>query len=573
LIICARLISFNTMPKIKIYFPAWLVYFCFFTFVIPQAEADESKQLLVGYNFDEALLEVGPDTFQIFKHTHGTVGLSHAYKYSGARSLKIQDVANDGGFPELQGYFETVTEGSLYFHFAFMMANTHERFNIALAGKSHFRLKNHGIGFWLNNDEGNLRHYVDHKPVSLFPLQPFVWYQVDLDYDISAGRYDLSIKNEYGETLVDLIDQKNAVNQPGSTVNKFSFIGDLEDQQNASYYVDDVMLHSQKATNQLDFVAPGRRKLFVDIWDDYHKKMYGKIQCLPGVRSIDFGIDIDVFNTLVASNYYDLLNQLLENQRVEPGDWQDNPFLSAIYSWQKGCSSLKQKDWPQAIASFTNASNLVNTARLYSLSLALAYAGGGDFQQSDMLLASIQSEWVDDQRLSVAYAMIGISRRDLFSAEQWLAQSALGATQGEGLDILKGLHGNIIDKNTITMLKNYDPEGWPLYLEQAVITEQYYFTLLWEKNYYDAYYFAKDMLSKLQALGIESGKWQERAGDAAFYNKAYDEAIYYYQSALAVAGACYCNYLKLADVYHITGNSEKERSYREKIYGKFENTD
>ena len=143
----------------------WLPVLCVLAFFNSPLSANVPGQLIAGYNFDEALQEVGPDTFQIFKYTHGKVGLSEAYKYSGWRSLKIQDVANDGGFPELQGYFKTITEGKLFFHFAFMIAEVNERFNIALAGKSHFQLKNHGIGFWLDNDDGFLRHYVNYEPV------------------------------------------------------------------------------------------------------------------------------------------------------------------------------------------------------------------------------------------------------------------------------------------------------------------------------------------------------------------------------------------------------------------------
>ncbi len=82
------------------------------------ASANDPGHLIVGYDFDDALQEVGPDTYQIFKHTHGKIGLSQAYKFSGWRSLKIQDVARDGGFPDLQGCFKTIAEGRLYFHFA-----------------------------------------------------------------------------------------------------------------------------------------------------------------------------------------------------------------------------------------------------------------------------------------------------------------------------------------------------------------------------------------------------------------------------------------------------------------------
>lgn len=557
----------------KLYLKFWFVSLCLFSCGVMSATIDEPGQLIVAYNFDEALQEVGPDTYQIFKYTHGKVGLSHAYKFSGWRSLKIQDVAHDGGFPELQGYFKTITTGKLYFHFAFMVADINERFNIALAGKSHFQLKNHGIGFWLDNENGQLRHYVDSRPVELFPLEAFVWYQLDLEYDIDEGRYALRIENEYGQQLVDLDASPNAVNQAGSTVNKFSFIGDLEDRQNASYYVDDVQLYSQQSFSQPDFVAPGRRKLFVDIWNDYHKKLYGKIQCLPVVQSIDLGIDIDVFTNLAADNYYDILNQLLDNQPVSPGDWQDNPYLQAIHLWQLGCSNMTQLNWQQAIANFTEASELVGTARIYPMSLALAHAGAGEYAQSDALLASIQSDWINEQRLSVAYAMVGISREDLDSAKQWLTQSALTAYEGGGIEVFEDLYCDFINSNMIARLKNYDPENWPHLLEQAVITEQYYFTLLWQKNYHEAFYFARDMTSRLQELGFASSKWQERTADAAFYSQAYEEAIVYYQAALTNEKACYCNYLKLADVFHIKGDSTKEREYREKIYGRFEDVD
>lgn len=535
-----------------------------------QAGANEPGHLIVAYDFDDALQEVGPDTYQIFKHQRGKVGLSQAYKFSGWRSLKIQDIARDGGFPELQGYFKAIASGRLYFHFAFMVAEVEERFNIALAGESHFQLAKHGIGFWLDNKGGYLRHWTNSMPQRLFQLQPFVWYQVDLDYDIDAGRYDLTIVDEYGQQLVKLSDQPNTVDQEGSTVDKFSFIGDLADRENASYYVDDVMLYSQQAFSQPDFVAPGRRKLFVDIWDDYHRKLYGKIQCLPGVQSMDFGIDIDTFTALAASGHYDTLNRLLENQAVEPGNWQDVNYLQAIQLWQQGCANMKQQQWQRAISDFSEAGELVGSARLYPLSLALAYAGAGDYEQADSLLAMIQSEWVNEPRLSVAYAMIGISRDDLFTAKQWLTESALTAYQDGGLEVFKGLYCDFITNNMISRLKNYDPENWPQLLERAVITEQYYFALLWEQNYHDAFYYARDMMTRLQALGFESAKWQERAADAAFYSKDYELAIEHYQSSLNIEGGCNCAHLKLADIYHIKGDSAKEREYREKIYGRFE---
>jgi len=537
------------------------------------AHASEDGQVMVYYDFDSALAEVGPDTYHIFKHSHGKVGLSQAYKYSGWRSLKIQDVARDGGFPELQGYFQTINSGQLYFHFAFMVVETHERFNIALAGKSHFRLKKHGIGFWLDNEGGNLRHYVGGEPLALFPLEPFVWYQVDLVYDIDNGQYALNIENEYGQRLVELEASANAVDMPGSTVNMYSFIGDLEDQQNASYYVDDVILASQQSVDQAGFIAPGRRKLFVDIWNDYHKVLYGKIQCLPAVQSADLGVDFDVFTDLMANQYYDILNQLLAQEYVEPGDWQSNPHLQAIDLWRRGCANMLEQNWQQAIAEFSAANELIHNARMYRLSLALAYAGAGDYARSDAMFASIQSEWVNEPRLAVAHAMVGMSREDLSSAEQWLTQSALGAWEDGGLEVFEGLYSGFINDNLIEKLQLFDPDNWPELLEQAVITEQYYFALLWQKRNYEAYVYARDMTARLQAMGFVSAKWQERTGDAAFYSQDYEEALAYYEAALSSDGACYCNYLKMADIFHIRGDSTNERKYREMIYGRFERVD
>ncbi len=534
--------------------------------------ADADRYLLAGYDFDDNLAEVGPDTYQIFKHNFGKVGLSSAYKYSGSRALKIQDVAKDGGFPELQGYFKTTDKGKLYFHFALLVADTAEDFNIALAGRSHFRLVKHGIGFWLQNRDGVLHHYVDKHPVELFALIPFVWYLVDLSYDIENGEYDLTIRNEYGEDIVLLKAQQNAVNAAGSTVNKFSFIGDLKDRQNASYYVDDVMVYSQNKLALDDFVAPGRRKLFIDSWNDYHRRLYGKIQCIPGVQITDFGIDIDGFFELVKQGHQELVNRLLENKPVEAGKWQDNHLLSAIYLWQQGCNQLKTAEWQLAIDNFQAAQNLVGNARIYQLSLALAYAGAEQYQQVDNLLAGIQADWVNDQRLAVAYAMVGISRNDTFSASEWLASLAFDSYESDLQELIKPLHAGLIDKNMVAQLKSYAPDDWPHFLQQAVVTEQYYFSLLWQKRYQDAFYYATEVIDKLKKLDIRSSKWHERAGDAAFYGGTNDKAIVNYKLALEINETCYVNYLKLADVYHVTGNILLERENRQHVYGKFEDT-
>ncbi|MSO22450.1 MAG: hypothetical protein EXQ58_04170 [Acidobacteria bacterium] len=79
-------------------------------------------------------------------------------------------------------------------------------------------------------------------------------------YDIDKGSYDLVIHKEGIEKpVVSLTGQANVSNQPGSAVDKFSFIGDTnEEKSNVTYYVDDVIVGIDESIIRLPFVAPGR---------------------------------------------------------------------------------------------------------------------------------------------------------------------------------------------------------------------------------------------------------------------------------------------------------------------------
>src|SRR5215510_3328914 len=81
-----------------------------------------SLNTLVSYSFDEGDLATGPDTFSVFADSKGTVTLSLTSHLSGYRSVEIRDVAGDGDFPELQGYFRRRDKGKLFLHFALMTA-------------------------------------------------------------------------------------------------------------------------------------------------------------------------------------------------------------------------------------------------------------------------------------------------------------------------------------------------------------------------------------------------------------------------------------------------------------------
>ena len=77
-----------------------------------ETSEDTSANTLVWYDFEDDDLESGPTTFMVFEGAKGSVNLSSAYRHSGYRSVEIRDVASDGQFAELQGFFKSCGGGS-----------------------------------------------------------------------------------------------------------------------------------------------------------------------------------------------------------------------------------------------------------------------------------------------------------------------------------------------------------------------------------------------------------------------------------------------------------------------------
>lgn len=214
--------------------------------------------VIASYSFDDDDLATGPDTFAIFENAKGHVDLVSDFRRSGYNSVRITDVAGDGDFPEVQGYFDTVEKGVLRFRFAMLVATPREPFNIALAGPQHFTMEKDGIAFWLKSQDGFLCHMSDGIPKKLFELVPFYWYFVNVTIDVDAGTYDLAIFGENRKgAIVDLAKQPNATNSPGSALRMFSFVGSVfEDNSNVRYYIDDVELATNSGGKMPPFVAP-----------------------------------------------------------------------------------------------------------------------------------------------------------------------------------------------------------------------------------------------------------------------------------------------------------------------------
>lgn len=437
-----------------------------------------AANVLVSYSFDDQLTDTGPDTFAVFQNAKGHVRLASQIRYSGYRSIELRDVAGDGDFPELQGYFAERKAGRLFFHFAMLVANPDQNLNVALAGPSHFTMTKDGIAFWLKTQHGVLYHVSDSIPKKLLPVEAFVWYLVDVRYDIPRGTYDLTIHREGTDApVVELKAQPNASDAAGSSVDKFSFVGSVfEDDSNVTYYVDDVVIGTDETVIQGPFVAPGRRKLFVDRWREAKAALVKNPQCPPMLSLADFGL--------------------------RPGAKLDGQPV--VQAWRAGCAMMASHP-EEAAKRFAQERSRHPEAPIFAISELMALF------RSDREAAL--KRWNELEPLlqdDVRYGMIAVAA---------------------------------------------DPSRAP---EERLDPDERYFVMLWKGEFARAARFA------------EQQKWAERTGDALFLSGAPALARKYYEQALREEPNAYWPTVKLSDVFHLLGDSEKEKLYRQKMYGRLQ---
>jgi hypothetical protein len=388
--------------------------------------AAPASNVLVSYSFDDSLTDTGPDTFAVFQNARGHVRLVEQIRYSGYRSIELRDVAHDGDFPELQGYFPERKTGELFFHFAMLVANPEETLNVALAGPSHFTTTKDGIALWLKSREGFLIHISDSIPKRLFRIEPFVWYIADIRYDIPHGRYDLTIRKEGpGKPLVALTDQPNATNTPASSVDKFSFVGEVyEDDSNVTYYVDDVVIGTDEKIALPGFVAPGRRKLFIDRWREAHVLMAKKPSCPPVMSVADFGLSV---------------------RDIEA-------FQNAREQWRATCAAM-ENDPPAAAQAFAELSRLHPGATIYAMSELMALTRAGDGDQMMKRWTELEPLLHDDPR----YGMIA-AVADLDRTERWME----GRLPADDPDIAQQYYFVLLWKNDFMRAARFaEKRSWP----------------------------------------------------------------------------------------------------------------
>jgi hypothetical protein len=527
---------------------------------------------LVRYSFDDGLTATGPDTFTVFRNAKGSVELSTAFHVSGYRSLEIRDVAGDGNFPELQGFFPERREGRLFLHFSLLVTNPKEELNIALAGPGWFYLTQDGIALWLKVKDGALRHVSDSIPKRLLSVKPFTWYGIDVDYDVARGRYDLAVTEEGNpRPVVALKDQPNASNQPGAAVRVFSFIGDLEDKSNVVYYVDDIVLGSDPDVNRPKFVAPGRRKFFVDLFAEqasaFHKLRQpgSPLYCPPILSLSEAGLfPTDLLEARTAGRL-EALEQLLAPDSGSGLDPSAPLKLKAVALWRAGCFELAEGKAADALKAFDVAAQESPDAAIVGLSRLLALTALKRWPEVDDLLVDLHARWGDDPRYALASALIAAQKGDLGEARAWLDPAAGEALRRE--PPLGRLAGGDWSESVLAALRAGDPEGWKRWRALGIASEQSFHLAMLEGRTADARDYALQMAKRLADVKAPTGAWLERAGDAAFALRELTEARQLYGQAKLNGAPETAVLLKLADVHYLLGDLAAEKALRETFYG------
>jgi hypothetical protein len=537
--------------------------------------------VLASYSFDDDDgVVTGPDTFAIWQgawHTgtgRGHARLSTAYHVSGFRSVELHDIAGDKDFPELQGYFPVRRTGRLYLHFAFLTTDPGEELNIALAGPRYFVVQKDGIAFWLGTRKGLLVHHSDSMFKKLVAVEAFVWYTVDVAYDLDSGTYDLSVRREGDKApLFTLKGQPNASHQPGSAVDKFSFVGaPFSDESNVTYYVDDVVVGTDQQETLKPFVAPGRRKLFLDLFTHYQLLLQEKPRCLPVGAPADLGFGDEDMAALRNEGLLFALQKLLDRDSVDVGAFlketaAKNPALRAMAEWNDGCAALERDEPERALPAFVRAETARPSAPIYTLSAVLALARLKRFTEADERLLRLSAAWRDDVRYAVASAYVGVARGDLVRAEEWLRAPSDRLLDREPSPLLRLLRSGGLTLDLVDALKRELADQFQARLEETFVAEQYFYVLLWQSRFDLARGYAQRMVDRLVRAEVPASLWYERAGDAAFYGKDLDVAREMY--TLAEKGDPRGSlFLKEADLAFLAGDLARERQLREHYYGR-----
>jgi len=379
--------------------------------------------------------------------------------------------------------------------------------------------------------EGRFVQVSDSIPKKLAPVRGFVWYAVDVAYDVDRGRYDLAIREEgRAEPVVDLRDQAGAASQARSAVDVFSFISDIADASDVTYYVDDVSIATSRDVAVPPLVAPGRRKLFVDAFAEYRRTQDEKARCLPAVSLDEIGMDA---SASLGPRGLALLEAVLRGAATDdsaallPPEDARRRLLRAAGQWREGCTALDQGDAATALERFESAAAAAPAGRIHALSAALALVVLGRLSEASDRLDAIAADWGDDARFAIVSARLAAARGDLATAQATLRPAAERGDPAAALRL--------------------------------------YSLLSWDRQWREAGELATTQARR--ASGAAAAAWLERAGDAWFLQGDAAVARDLYEAAIPRAPDPSPVFLKLSDAAFVLGDLEVERRYRERYYG------
>src|SRR5262249_18474650 len=157
------------------------------------------------------------------------------------------------------------------------------------------------------------------------------------------------------------------------------------------------------------FAAPGRRKLFVDYWNELQRSLRSRPAPLPAIDFSDLGIGQTEIQSLRAAGLWTVLEGTLreEGGRIPAEASGDHRrLLEAVQLWREGNAAFTKGHPDVALASFEEASRRVPAGRIYEMNAVLALAALGRWRDVDSRLMPLYGEWADDLRLPAVMAMI-----------------------------------------------------------------------------------------------------------------------------------------------------------------------
>ena len=477
--------------------------------------------------------------------------------------------------PGAAGILPRPHDRPLYFHFAFLTTDPREELNIALAGPRYFVVQKDGIAFWLGRGTGCSSTTRTACSRSSWAVEAFVWYGVDVAYDLDGGTYSLTVKREgEGRPLAD--SPGSAERRPTARLRGGQVLvrgAPFSDASSVTYYVDDVVLGTDEQVARLPFVAPGRRKLFFEMFTEYRRLLQEKPRCLPVAAPADLGFSDEDLAALRRDGFLFTLQKLLAREDVDIDAFLKekagrNNALQAMVDWNEGCAALEQGEPELAFLHFKRAEKARPAAPIYTLSSVLALARLKRYADADERLARLAAVWRDDARFAVASAYVGVARGDLDRAEEWLRAPAGRLLDREMSPLLRLLRSGAITLDLLEALKRELTDQFQERLEETLVAEQYFYVLLWQGRFDLARGYAVRMAERLSRAGVPTTLWYEHAGDAAFGGRDLDVASELYATAEKGEPGRRSILLKQADIAYLTGDLARERVLRERFYGR-----